>query len=173
MTSKKIRKKAARICDILIDHYGDIIHPKKLPPIDELVLTILSQNTTDVNSQRAFEKLKTKCGSSSTLKEFRRLVGKIVEEDETHRHMPDYGVSVDENDVVVFRSRGGIGVVGTRIGVLLRAETYEVAKSVAPGWDIYVIEAEWREWMTEAPRDPDSAFIGFCRTWYERRGTPA
>ena len=60
MTSKKIRNKAARICDILIDHYGDIIHPKKLPPIDELVLTILSQNTTDVNSQRAFEKLKTK-----------------------------------------------------------------------------------------------------------------
>jgi endonuclease-3 len=60
MTSKKIRNKAAKICDILIEHYGDIIHPKQLPPIDELVLTILSQNTTDVNSQRAFQSLKKK-----------------------------------------------------------------------------------------------------------------
>ncbi|MGD2072565.1 MAG: endonuclease III [Candidatus Thorarchaeota archaeon] len=58
MSNTKIRKKAAKICTILINHYGDIIHPKKLPPIDELVLTILSQNTTDVNSQRAFENLK-------------------------------------------------------------------------------------------------------------------
>jgi endonuclease-3 len=58
MTSKKTRKKASKICDILIEHYGDTIHPKQLHPIDELVLTILSQNTTDVNSQRAFEKLK-------------------------------------------------------------------------------------------------------------------
>ena len=58
MTSKKIRNKAVKICDILIKHYGDIIHPTKLPPIDELILTILSQNTTDVNSQRAFENLK-------------------------------------------------------------------------------------------------------------------
>jgi endonuclease-3 len=58
MTSKRIRNKAVVICDILIEHYGDIIHPNKLPPIDELVLTILSQNTTDVNSNRAFENLK-------------------------------------------------------------------------------------------------------------------
>jgi endonuclease-3 len=58
MTSKRIRNKATRVCEILIEHYGDIIHPKQLPPIDELILTILSQNTTDLNSQRAFEKLK-------------------------------------------------------------------------------------------------------------------
>jgi hypothetical protein len=35
-----------------------------------------------------------------------------------------------------------------------------------------VLEEEWREWMTEAPRDPDKAFIGFCRKVYERRGKP-
>jgi endonuclease-3 len=58
MTSKRIRNKSAKICDLLIEHYGDIIHPNKLPPIDELVLTILSQNTTDVNSNRAFKNLK-------------------------------------------------------------------------------------------------------------------
>ena len=33
---------------------------KKLPVLDELVLTILSQNTSDVNSSAAFESLKDK-----------------------------------------------------------------------------------------------------------------
>ena len=41
-----------------MEHYGDTVVDRKLPPIDELVLTILSQNTNDVNMYRAFESLK-------------------------------------------------------------------------------------------------------------------
>jgi len=50
--------------------------------------------------------------------------------------------------------------------------TYEAAKEACPGWDIYYLEREWLEWMTEEPRNRDAAFIGFCRKWFERRGTP-
>ena len=46
----------------------------------------------------------------------------------------------------------------------------EKAKANAPGWDVYFIEQEWREWITEPPRNPDAAFLGFCKKWYEKRG---
>ncbi|MHA1637229.1 MAG: endonuclease III domain-containing protein [Candidatus Thorarchaeota archaeon] len=53
-----LRKKVSRICKLLMKQYGNTIVDRKLPPIDELVLTILSQNTNDVNMYRAFDSLK-------------------------------------------------------------------------------------------------------------------
>ena len=50
------------------------------------------------------------------------------------------------------------------------------ARLVAPGWDVYVLEGEWRAWMQDggldAPKDADKAYLGFCRKWYEKRGQP-
>ncbi len=54
----EIRKKAEKICKALLREYGDEVSERKLPPIDELVMTILSQHTNDVNMFRAFESLK-------------------------------------------------------------------------------------------------------------------
>jgi hypothetical protein len=53
-------------------------------------------------------------------------------------------------------------------------ETYEKAKRAAPGWDVYSLEQEWREWITEKekPKNPDSAFIGFCKQRYQKKGRP-
>ena len=42
----------------LLARYGSPIWRQKLPPIDELVSTILSQNTNDLNRDRAFNSLK-------------------------------------------------------------------------------------------------------------------
>jgi len=53
-----LRRKAERVCDLLSSHYGTVSQPRHSPPVDELVLTILSQNTADVNSDRAFTALK-------------------------------------------------------------------------------------------------------------------
>ena len=119
--------------------------------------------------------MQKKCGSGSTLKEFRRLVQAIVREDETHNHMPDYAVRLEGEDMVVFRSRKT--VPGTQAAALtsappLDAETYHDARTVAPGWDVHFLEQQWREWMTEPPRNADAAFIGFCKKWFEKRGTP-
>jgi hypothetical protein len=50
--------------------------------------------------------------------------------------------------------------------ILLKAETYEKARAAAPGFDVYALEQDWREWIDqkgERPKNPDSAFIGFCR----------
>lgn len=123
--------------------------------------------------------LQKKCGSSSTEKEFRRLVGNIVEEDELHSHMPDYSVRLESGDMIVFRSRGSVPKPVSLEDMKsvythqLNPETYNDARIVAPSWDVYYLEREWRDWITETPRDPDAAFIGFCRKWCERRGTPS
>ena len=47
----------------------------------------------------------------------------------------------------------------------LKTSTYERAKKAAPGWDIYELERQWREWIInkEPPKKPDAAFIAFCR----------
>mgnify|MGYP001799483360 CR=1 FL=1 len=125
----------------------------------------------------SLELLKSKTGSSSTTKEFRRLISKIVKEDNDYNHMPDYSVSLLDNDLVEFRSRNSIPPSKDKIksdfvdSISLKADTYHKARLVAPGWDVYVLEDEWRDWMTEPPRDPDAAFIGFCRKVLAKRGT--
>ena len=116
-----------------------------------------------------------KSGSQSSIRRFRQLVAELTEGD----HLPDYRVRYDrEKDQVVFINRGTVRASKAAEAefdsgkIRLHAQTYEQAREVAPGWDIYVLEREWLDWITEPPRDPDRAFIGFCRKWQERRGTP-
>ncbi|MEZ4768717.1 MAG: endonuclease III [Caldilineales bacterium] len=57
-----LHRKAAAVYERLQDEYG---HPDWRPdyePMDELVLTMLSANTSDVNSGRAFDRLKETYG---------------------------------------------------------------------------------------------------------------
>ncbi|MGI9488798.1 MAG: replication initiator protein A [Geminicoccaceae bacterium] len=119
--------------------------------------------------------LQRKCGSCSTPREFKRLVTNIVRQEQTHNYMPDYSVSLEGDDLVVFRNRGSIPCPAAETSDIgdLDSETYHDARTLAPGWDIQALEREWRDWITEPPRDPDAAFLGFCRKWYERRGPPS
>lgn len=118
--------------------------------------------------------LQEKCGSVSTEREFKRLVLNIIQQDESYHHMPDYAVSLENGDKVVFRNRGSIPALPalTREAGTLDPETYHDARGLAPGWDIDYLEKEWQEWITEPPRDADAAFLGFCKKWYEKRGHP-
>ena len=117
--------------------------------------------------------LRKKCGSGSTEKEFRRLISKIVREDKKFGHMPDYAVSLTEGNMIVFHNRGTMpGRQEEKPSVAVRAltpETYHDARTMAPGWDVYELEREWREWLTEPPRNADAAFLGFCKKWIARR----
>lgn len=51
-------KKAELIKQLLLKRYGRPAKRHPSDPIDQLVATILSQNTTDTNSERAFDQLK-------------------------------------------------------------------------------------------------------------------
>jgi len=44
----------------LLKHFGSLEPPRRSDPLEELVLTVLSQNTSDVNSFRAYESLRVR-----------------------------------------------------------------------------------------------------------------
>ncbi|MBI5822700.1 MAG: endonuclease III [Chloroflexi bacterium] len=57
---KNLKARALQIHKTLLDAFGEPIWRNPLPAIDELVSTILSQNTNDINRDRAFESLRAK-----------------------------------------------------------------------------------------------------------------
>jgi endonuclease-3 len=57
---EEIKKKALKVHERLMAKFGEPIWRNPLPGIDELVSTILSQNTNDVNRDRGFDKLRAK-----------------------------------------------------------------------------------------------------------------
>ena len=113
------------------------------------------------------ETLRDKCGSGSTVKEFRRLVGKIIQDDEAHDHMPDYSFSFEGNNVVV---RPKAAVVITPLPSLSlyvdEDETFEKARQLAPGWDLRGLLDEWREWVHKkgiVVKNSDANFLSLCK----------
>lgn len=119
--------------------------------------------------------LQKKCGSGSTLREFRRLVAVIAKEDSQYNHMPDYKIRLDEKrDQLVVTGRGTVGRDAAEQAEIppLDPDVYDLAREAAPGWDVRVIEQEWRDWATTTPRNPEMAFLGFCRKWHAKRGAP-
>ena len=129
----------------------------------------------------SLELLQKKCGSNSTAKEFRRLVKTIVRQDERYGHFPDYQVAMSEDNMEFINrrsekkhlnSQGPAAAPSPLADIRLRQETYDQAKIAAPGYDVYALEADWREWLDmqdmPMPHNPDAAFVGFCRKRHQR-----
>jgi endonuclease-3 len=57
---KNLKERAIKIHETLLEAFGEPIWRTPLPAIDELVSTILSQNTNDVNRDRGFDALRAK-----------------------------------------------------------------------------------------------------------------
>ncbi|MBC6445232.1 MAG: replication initiator protein A [Alphaproteobacteria bacterium GM202ARS2] len=112
------------------------------------------------------EKLQQRTGSKATRRQFRQQVRKITDDNARHSHMPDYSFSFDD-DVLTVKSRSSfLAQSETSPAILLSADTYERARALTPGWDITVLESEWRDWSAAKdvpPHDPDAAFLAFCR----------
>lgn len=111
----------------------------------------------------SIEKLKNKCGSRGSLKEFKRLVRELVK----GNHLPDYNVLLEEENVIFQNREAWWENQPSGQNLTLDNETYHDARLVALGYDIYVLEQEWRNWWHQSGRpdlqSPDKAFIGFCR----------
>lgn len=115
-----------------------------------------------------------KTGSQSPLKRFRQMIRDLAEYD----HLPDYSVSYDaETDMVRFSNRGSMLASAEPAAWegSLDPDALHDAKSAAPGWDVYMLEREWRCWLGDneiEPKHPEKHFVKFCKSWYERRGHP-
>jgi endonuclease-3 len=53
-----LRRRARTVLNRLRKRYGELLPPRRSDPLDELILTVLSQHTSDVNAERAFEGLR-------------------------------------------------------------------------------------------------------------------
>lgn len=137
-------------------------------PLERRIYEIARKHCGDAPAFKiGLDKLHKKTGSSSTLREFRRMVGKTV----ITNHLPDYEIALAD-DVVTFSNRNWKEPKPEPLpvqrfeGPQLKSSTYEKARQAAPGWDIYALEQQWREWITKKGsvlKYPDAAFIGFCR----------
>jgi len=120
----------------------------------------------------SLELLHKKTGASSHHREFKSMVRELVVQD----HLPDYQVALEDN-MVVFRNRMSIKPVSveTRFPVL-DPEAYHNARLVAPGYDVYYLEQEWRSWWVDSGMPelgfPGKAFVGFCKSRYQRNPNP-
>ncbi len=112
--------------------------------------------------------LQKKCGSTGHIRDFRQMIRQLVE----HDHLPDYHVRLDK-DRVEFTNRNTVPIAipeQHEFPVLLPA-TYHKARKAAPGYDIYYLEGEWRDFWIQSGKpefkSPDGAFIAFCRKRHE------
>ena len=120
----------------------------------------------------SLELLQKKSGASSHYREFKSMIRELVEND----HLPDYRVEL-EDDMVIFRNRMSIQPKSPEIRFpVLDPETYHFARQVAPSYDVYWLEQEWREWWVQSGTPelgfPGKAFIGFCKARYQRKPNP-
>ena len=60
MSAPSPKKRLKQATDLLDDFYGRPVLSPRYPPVDELVFTVLSQNTADVNTERTFASLKAR-----------------------------------------------------------------------------------------------------------------
>ena len=141
-------------------------------PLERRIYELARKHCGDNPSFKiGLDNLQKKIGSSSTPREFRRLFGRLVETN----HLPDYAVSISD-DMVNFTNRNWKPSISENqyAWPFLKPETFAKAKAAAPGWDVYVLEQEWREWIVkkEPTKRPDAAFVAFCRKRFQKRGRP-
>ncbi len=103
-------------------------------------------------------------------REFRRLVTNIVDEDSKFHHIPDYSVTLDDSDMVTFRSRWKRLPIHTALLVPADSasrpslEVYHDAKLVAPGWDVTTSKASGGTGSQKPPETRKPHFLAFARS---------
>jgi len=117
-----------------------------------------------------------KSGSQSPEKLFRQMVKHLAASD----HLPDYRVEFDlKTDMVTFHNRGtmkaALAAAAEPWTGRLDGDIYGDARNLAPGWDVYHLEREFRNWLGAeeiVPKNPEKMFLKFCKSWFEKRGRP-
>ena len=127
--------------------------------------------------------LHERSGSTQSYKYFARDLRKLI----SQNTLLDYELSLTEkNSEQYLRAtrRGTEAVVPTpqpsppdQVQFLtLQTSTYEDAKRIAPGYDVYAIEQIWRRYNEEKQTEikhPDKAFLAFCGSYAKRNPIPA
>ena len=115
------------------------------------------------------ETLLKKSGSASPRRVFRRMLRDMIAADP----LPDYRLEEEPGDVIRVTQRAAVIEDGPALPPL-SAEVIERARALAPGRDVYALEAEWRGWWAQAGRArlraPGAAFLGWVKARHPSGG---
>lgn len=142
-------------------------------PIDRRVYELARKHCGEQDEWKiSLTLLHKKTGASSHSREFKSMIRELAQND----HLPDYQVFV-EDEMVIFRNRMSWQPQKPQPKYpVLDPEAYHNAKLVAPGYDVYQLEQDWREWWVESGMPelgfPAKAFVGFCKSRYQRKPNP-
>lgn len=106
--------------------------------------------------------LAAKSGSASPLRVFRKMMRDMIDSN----HLPDYRLAEEPGDILLV-TRRDVVVLPPGAGPVLKEATISRARAMMPGWDIYALEAEWRDmWQRSGRpglRSADAAFLGWLK----------
>ena len=109
----------------------------------------------------SIEKLRDKCGSASTAKEFKRLLTKIINDNDIYKHMPDYSLAIRDDKVLFYNQKQAAPRIKT-----LEYKTFRKTRRLGISEEqIIDWEQEWRQWIQDkniSVKNPDSHFLSFC-----------
>ena len=128
-------------------------------PLDRRIYELARKHCGQQRQWRvSVETLLKKSGSTSPRRVFRAMVRDLIRRDA----LPDYRLDEAPGDIVVVTRKGQV-IEEAR--VFLPPEALEAARRLAPGADVYALEAEWRATAARPARDPHAAFLA----WVARR----
>lgn len=162
---------AIRSNDILTLH-RDYFRLRK--PLERRVYEIARKHCGKQKSWKvSTEVLLKKSGSQSPTKRFRQMIKELS----ASNHLPDYYVKFNqEEDMINFINRGTmIAEENEPWGGFIDSDIYDEIRRQAPGWDVHLLEREWRIWLGEneiIPKNPERHFSKFAKSWFENRGKP-
>jgi plasmid replication initiation protein len=106
--------------------------------------------------------LHAKAGSDAPVRVFRAALRKMIAAD----GLPDYSLSEDPGDIIRVSRRTGLEAEGSVFeGPVFGADCVEAVRVLAPGWDAYALEAEWRAFWIQTGRQqlraPQKAYLAW------------
>lgn len=111
----------------------------------------------------SLEVLLKKSGSNSPRRVFRAMVRDIIASD----NIPDYDLRLDSDDMLFVTPRAV--VLEPYEAPLISADALNEARVLAPGADVYALQADWLQFWHRSGRKPlrtpDKAFLG----WVQKR----
>ncbi|GAA4226846.1 plasmid replication initiation protein [Sagittula marina] len=107
--------------------------------------------------------LHKKAGSAAPVRVFRAALRKMIAEG----NLPDYELTEELGDVIRVSRRNGVVEAGPDLPPLSDA-VRAAARELAPGEDVYALEAQWRHWWAASGRSPlkapGKAFLGWIKS---------
>ncbi len=132
-------------------------------PLERRIYELARKHCGRQDSWRvSVDTLLKKSGSASPRRVFRRMLRDMI----AAGHLPDYEMTEEPGDLIRFSLRARV-IDTPNAAPVLAPETLQAARDLAPGLDVYALEADWRTfWVRSgAPRlrRPDAAFLGWVR----------